>query len=72
MWLMHLALLTCDIHFEYLGTMGEKKKLVSPLRSLLFAKKGWFHIYKLNLLCIMLENGQTYFKNLVVFTQQDF
>ena len=29
-------------------------------------------LMRLTLYCIMLENGQTYFKNLAVFTPQDF
>ena len=29
-------------------------------------------ILMLTLYCIMLKNGQTYFKNLAVFTPQDF
>ena len=37
-----------------------------------YAFRASFLIILLTLSCMMLKNGQTYFKNLVVFTPQDF
>ena len=41
---------------------------------ILFPKYEKYYLIKriLTLYCIMLKNGQTYFKNLAVFTPQDF
>ena len=42
-------------------------ELVTLISYLRYSSQSW-----LTLSCIMLCNGQTFFKNLVMFTQQDF
>ena len=61
----------CDIHFTYMLILGDFV--------IIFSNNYSFRIYhyhklrsNLTLYCIMLKNGQTYFKNLAVFTPQDF
>ena len=47
---------------------GRKMHALAILLTWVFLKKELFLTFS----CIMLKNGQTYFKNLVMFTPQDF